>query len=287
MLSALVAGTAFVQIRGARIRSRRTEMDVKGVAIATSTANSTYQWDVERGRPNVPAARRLLAFYRGWPGQTVSLIVNAIAILLGGWLHRGIFQRHIYGVPAGLLRESKRKAYQRFTIAFCRPFRAPAAALARTEVAPVLGAFGRVLHISDESYEGSELDTPRFDVDPISIETAFTPDELGDWIDAMPSTAKAWKELMEAYIANADVAVIDVTHASDNIAWEMARALQLLGPLRVLLIANERTPAALEALAAFELETLEDSHLLLYGSSKASSRAFRAGVIRWMDRLAA
>jgi hypothetical protein len=121
-----------------------------------------------------------------------------------------------------------RHIYPRFSIIALRPFHHQVASyLYRSLVAPVLGCYGVVNVVSDESFVRSEgkLDDRALDVRI-----------MGDGRTAMSFSDEEWQKKVIAQIANSDLAVIDLSIPSVNLLWETARCIQFLPPHRILFV---------------------------------------------------
>jgi hypothetical protein len=122
----------------------------------------------------------------------------------------------------------------RFRIIALRAFHhEPASILFRDLVAPVLGCYGDLIVVKDDSY----LRT-RKKVD------GRIPDfqQLGDPALAMQFSDEEWRERIVGIILESDLAVIDLTMPTMNILWETSRCLMFLPPHRIFMIGSKGIP---------------------------------------------
>lgn len=116
----------------------------------------------------------------------------------------------------------------RFSIIALRPFHnRDTSYLYRRLVAPVLGCYGVVSVVSDDTFAAGarKVDDGTFEVEVIGdpqMATTYSDDE--------------WRRSVMAEIAIADFAVLDLTLPSENLLWEIANCVYFLPPHRVFII---------------------------------------------------
>ena len=160
----------------------------------------------------------------------VELGLTALALLLitGG-------ARHYLLAP--FTRWLKRHVVGSFDVIYFRSFREDQSYAARDMIAPILGCIGNLTTIHNPTYIQGLTGAQGHDQ---SEDSWFAWLELGeilsDGLAAINCEGDTWKEEVRRRLAQADLAVIDVTVSSDNVAWERNQALASLPEDRVILI---------------------------------------------------
>jgi hypothetical protein len=189
----------------------------------------------------------------------------------------------VWAVSAGqaatlLLRHLKfRYVAPRFSITMFRRFHNKwLSLLCRGRIAPVLGCYGEVSVVADDSLAITGLDPD---------ESNFEPLVIGDPHMAMTLSDDEWRSSVLALMSLSDLVVIDLSLATANVVWEMASALQFLPPHRIFIIGVSRglRQEFLDAVRADDLATacfLESQPWMSYRGWLFATSRFRVKIFR-------
>lgn len=151
------------------------------------------------------------------------------------------------------------------SIALFRPLEEPYAGYAHNWIIPLLDGYGRVTHVTDNSFESSQCDgllgTTHGEY-PCAMSAVMTDPgdaerevfNLADRIagsDVMSLYGKQldaseWKQMVGDLLDALDVAVVDTSEITETVLWEIENCYRRLPPERVVLIAHANSPERLE-----------------------------------------
>ena len=172
----------------------------------------------------------------------LGLIVLALLMFNGG-------ARHYLLAP--FTRWLKRHVVGSFRVIYFRSFREDQSNAARDNIAPILGCIGSLTTIHNPTYIQGLTGTEGHDQ---SEDSWFAWLELGeilsDGLAAITCEGDTWKQEVQRQLAQVDLAVIDVSVGSDNVAWELSEALSFLSEDRVIAIrtAGAESPEELDCI---------------------------------------
>ena len=188
------------------------------------------------------------------------LVVLALALSSG-------YARHFIWAP--IARWLKRIVPADAQIAYFRSFDPQQSRTGRDVIGPILGSIGRLTTIHNEDYIQGLTDIEGHSQ---SEDTWFTWLELGEILGDGLSTIEPegeWQSAVLNFLADSDLAIIDVSVWSENIAWELARAREYLPDGRIILIAALNNKINLEA------EEVGATEVITYDTSPRGRRRFR------------
>lgn len=152
------------------------------------------------------------------------------------------------------------------SIALFRPLYETYAGYARNWIIPLLDGYGRVTHVTDNTFESSDCDgllgtaygecpsvMSAVMTDPGAVEREVF--NLADRItgsDIMALYGKKlddaeWKQMVSDLFDALDVAVVDTSELTETVLWEIETCYHRLPPERVILIAHANSPGSVEA----------------------------------------
>ena len=168
----------------------------------------------------------------------LGLTVLALFLMAGG-------ARHF--VVAPVTRWVKPLVVGPLAVIYFRSFRQDQSYAARDMIAPILGCIGSLTTIHNPSYIQGLTGTEGHDQ---SEDAWFAWLELGeilsDGLAAITCEGDRWQQEVQHRLTTTDLAIIDVTVDSDNVAWELDQALIHLPKERVITICASGTEAATE-----------------------------------------
>ena len=152
------------------------------------------------------------------------------------------------------------------SIALFRPHDETYAEYARNWIIPLLDGYGRVTHVTDNTFESSERDGllgTAYGECPFAMGAVMTDAgdaerevfNLADRVagsDIMSLYGKKlddaeWKQTVSDLFDGLDVAVVDTSELTATVLWEIETCYRRLPPERVVLIAHANSPGRLEA----------------------------------------
>jgi len=175
------------------------------------------------------------------------LVGLALALISG-------YGRHL--VLAPLTRLLKRRLTGTFRILYFRSFATDRSHAARDHLGPILGCVGTLTTVHDPGYIQGLTPTEGHSHDEQSwLAWLEIGEVLSDALTAPRFTAETWRAGVLELLQSSDLVAIDVTGASDNVAWELTRAREALPPERVIVLRAEGDEPGVAADGALVYET--------------------------------
>ena len=170
----------------------------------------------------------------------VALGLIALAVFLISGMAR-------HWVLAPFTRWLKRLVVGSFRVIYFRSFREDQSYAARDTIAPILGCIGNLSTIHNPTYiQGLTAAEGHDQHDDSWFAWLELGEILSDGLAAIKCDGDSWQQEVQRQLAQADLAVIDVTVGSDNVAWELSQARAWLPEDRVIAICAAGSEAARE-----------------------------------------
>ncbi len=177
----------------------------------------------------------------------LALVIGTVVLISGS-------ARHYVAAP--LTRLFKRLFASKVRVAYLRSFREDDSYAARDQLGPILGCIGRLTTVHNPDYIQGLTDVDGHSQQEDAWFAWLELGEiLGDGLAAVKLEDARWQEDVLEILRTSDLAVIDLTEASDNLIWELTRALEILPGNRVLTLCRQGTAAPEHAPRPIEYET--------------------------------
>lgn len=179
------------------------------------------------------------------------------------------------------IRIYKAKDNRQFQTILLRPFQSTSSEYAKNAILPVLGSVGGGITVEDRSFRAAKVRSIPFSVrlDVVSALNSMIPFIVG----------ADWKTEVDALIAESDVAVVDVTHMTEDIAWEIERCFHHLPSCRIIFLAArpsfESSSHLLVSRFTQTSATGEPPHLIQYDRGFRGRLAFKWKLLRMFRQM--
>lgn len=181
----------------------------------------------------------------GW--AELALMVLSLILISG-------VARHHLAAP--FTRLLKRWFASRVRVVYFRSFRQDASHEARDHLGPILGCIGCLTTVHNTAYvQGLTPVEGHSDHDDLWFAWLELGEILSDGLEAVKLEDAHWRENVLEILRKSDLAIIDLTEATENVAWEFARALEVLPANRVVPLYRAGTSRPQNAPHALEYDT--------------------------------
>jgi len=182
------------------------------------------------------------------PGWAELALVVLSLILLSG------VARHYVAAP--FTRLLKRWFASRVRVVYFRSFRQDASREARDHLGPILGCIGHLTTVHNDDYiQGLTPVEGHSNHEDLLFAWLELGEILSDGLDAVKLKDAHWRENVLEILRKSDLVIIDMTEATENVAWECARALEVLPTNRVVLLYRAGTSRPQSTPDAIEYDT--------------------------------
>ena len=181
------------------------------------------------------------------PGWVELLLVALALAMISG------FGRHLVAVPVA--RALKRVWTRSFKVLYFRSFDPDASHQARDSLSPILGGAGTLTTVHNQDFIQG-FSRPEGHVEHEALRSAWLEigEILSDALEAPQFRDETWRGEVSELLQRTDLVVVDITRASENLAWELRRALEVLPPERVIILCEAGAVSPLEAEDSIEYE---------------------------------
>lgn len=180
----------------------------------------------------------------GW----VELLLVALALAMISGLGR-----HLVAAPVA--RALKRLWTRAFRVLYFRSFDPGASHQARDSLSPILGGMGTLTTVHDHDFiQGFSRPEGHVEHEALWFAWLEIGEILSNALEAPHFRDETWRDEVLELLRRADLVVLDVTRAGENLAWELRRALEVLPPERVITLCEVDAVSPLEAEDAIEYE---------------------------------
>ena len=190
--------------------------------------------------------------------------------LIGGFL---IFFCEMF-LATGTIRGCKRLFARSFNIAYFRRFDPDSAAVDRSAITPVFGAYGRLFLVRDKSFEGAK-----------GIQSHYE-DALNEFWSSISFADDEWKGRVQQALAVADLVVFHWrTAPTENMLWEFLEAKKLLPKERLIWVCDKKMESIIRPLLQQNQSELDSKANLIMFRRSPPYLEFSTAVYRCLKKL--